>query len=72
MSNRNYSYIFSPVLSSGNISSQSLTGLYNLQCPCCLGDNMSIVMTEYPKDTIEIGTIPSPDVSTIWITIEMF
>ena len=30
MSNRKYSYIFSPVLSSGNISSQSLTGLYNL------------------------------------------
>ena len=30
MSNRNYSYIFSPVLPSGNISSQSLTGLYNL------------------------------------------
>ena len=30
MSNRNYFYIFSPVLSSGNISSQSLTGLYNL------------------------------------------
>ena len=30
MSNRAYSYIFSPVLSSGNISSQWLTGLYNL------------------------------------------
>ena len=31
MSNRKYSYIFSAVLSSGNIPSQSLTGLYNLQ-----------------------------------------
>ena len=31
MSNRKYSYIFSAVLSSGNISSQSLTGLYNLK-----------------------------------------
>ena len=31
MSSRKYSYIFSPVLSSGNISSQLLTGLYNLE-----------------------------------------
>ena len=31
MSNRKYSYIFSQVLSSGNNSSQTLTGLYNFK-----------------------------------------
>ena len=31
MSSGKYSYIFSPVLSSGNNSNQSLTGLYNQQ-----------------------------------------
>ena len=31
MSNRKHSYIFSAVISTGNISSQSLTYLYNLQ-----------------------------------------
>ena len=31
MSNRKYCYIFRAVISSGNILSQSLTGLYNLK-----------------------------------------
>ena len=36
MPNRKYSYIFSAIISSGNISSQSLTGLYNLRVHFCV------------------------------------
>ena len=34
MSNRNFSYIFSPSLLWGNVSSQSVTGLCNLEAIC--------------------------------------
>ena len=50
MSNRKYSYIFSPVLSSGNISSQSLTGLYNVIINCYKSANKYLKLHCYHRE----------------------